>query len=285
MGAEVRARFARLSDGAGVELLEDDGRRVDFHARLFEDARRRACNDGARAEPSARLALHPQRASQRRARQPGRLYGHDLDGLSPVRRRLRLQLPDSFGDVRRGRARRHGRDRARTSITMSSKRARRRRCATKCSAVSKPTASCSCRSTVTSTRTKSTASVTRFSPTMRIFRACLPPHISATRRPDDRYYENTRRFLLSQDNPSFYQGHLARGIGSYHTPDHWVWPLALIIEGMTATTSSEKAGRARSAPRERSRRSSAARVVQPRQSAAVSRAATSAGRTRSSRSS
>ncbi|MGA8325085.1 MAG: glycoside hydrolase family 125 protein [Candidatus Cybelea sp.] len=58
--------------------------------------------------------------------------------------------------------------------------------------------------------------------------------------PGDRYYENTRRFLLSQDNPSFYQGHLARGIGSYHTPDHWVWPLALIIEGLTATTSSEK---------------------------------------------
>jgi uncharacterized protein len=57
---------------------------------------------------------------------------------------------------------------------------------------------------------------------------------------NDRYYQNTRRFLLSQDNPSFYQGHLARGIGSYHTPDHWVWPLALIVEGMTATTGAEK---------------------------------------------
>lgn len=58
--------------------------------------------------------------------------------------------------------------------------------------------------------------------------------------PNDRYYENTRRFLLSQDNPSFYQGKLARGIGSYHTPDHWVWPLALIVEGLTATTGAEK---------------------------------------------
>jgi uncharacterized protein len=57
---------------------------------------------------------------------------------------------------------------------------------------------------------------------------------------NDRYYQNTRRFLLSQDNPSFYQGHWARGIGSYHTPDHWVWPLALIVEGMTATTGAEK---------------------------------------------
>ncbi len=58
--------------------------------------------------------------------------------------------------------------------------------------------------------------------------------------PGDRYYDNTRRFLLSQDNPSFYQGHVARGIGSYHTPDHWVWPLALIVQGMTATSGVEK---------------------------------------------
>ncbi|MGB8965659.1 MAG: glycoside hydrolase family 125 protein [Candidatus Cybelea sp.] len=65
------------------------------------------------------------------------------------------------------------------------------------------------------------------------------PYLGYT-EPNDRYYQNTRRFLLSQDNPSFYQGHWARGIGSYHTPDHWVWPLALIIEGMTATTGAEK---------------------------------------------
>ena len=57
---------------------------------------------------------------------------------------------------------------------------------------------------------------------------------------NDRYYENTRRFLLSQDNPSFYQGQLARGIGSFHTPDHWIWPLALIVQGMTATNGNEK---------------------------------------------
>ncbi len=57
---------------------------------------------------------------------------------------------------------------------------------------------------------------------------------------NDRYYENTRRFLLSQDNPSFYQGQVARGIGSFHTPDHWIWPLALIMQGLTATTDNEK---------------------------------------------
>jgi len=65
------------------------------------------------------------------------------------------------------------------------------------------------------------------------------PYIGYT-TPSDRFYDDTRRFLLSQDNPSFYQGQVARGIGSFHTPDHWVWPLALIVQGMTAQTASEK---------------------------------------------
>jgi uncharacterized protein len=65
------------------------------------------------------------------------------------------------------------------------------------------------------------------------------PYIGYT-TPTDRYYDNTRRFLLSQDNPTFYQGQVARGIGSLHTPDRWVWPLALIVEGMTARTDNEK---------------------------------------------
>jgi len=65
------------------------------------------------------------------------------------------------------------------------------------------------------------------------------PYIGYT-TPSDHYYDNTRRFLLSQDNPSFYQGQVARGIGSFHTPDHWVWPLALIVQGLTAQSSNEK---------------------------------------------
>jgi uncharacterized protein len=58
--------------------------------------------------------------------------------------------------------------------------------------------------------------------------------------PDDLYYLNTRKFLLSQDNPSFYQGRYARGIGSFHTPANWVWPLALVMQGLTADTQAEK---------------------------------------------
>ncbi len=53
-------------------------------------------------------------------------------------------------------------------------------------------------------------------------------------------YKNTRRFLLSRDNPYYYVGSIARGIGSAHTNDGQVWPLALIIEGITSTSDSER---------------------------------------------
>ncbi len=59
-------------------------------------------------------------------------------------------------------------------------------------------------------------------------------------RPGDKVYQNTRRFLLSKDNPTFFAGQLARGIGSYHTADGWVWPLALVMQGMTAATQGEQ---------------------------------------------
>lgn len=65
------------------------------------------------------------------------------------------------------------------------------------------------------------------------------PYIGYTTA-DDPYYRNTRAFLLSQDNPSYYTGNVARGIGSWHTPDRWIWPLALVIEGLTANSHAEK---------------------------------------------
>lgn len=65
------------------------------------------------------------------------------------------------------------------------------------------------------------------------------PYIGYTTSNDPEYLA-TRNYLLSQDNPSFYTGTVARGIGSYHTPDHWVWPLALIVQGLTAGSAAEK---------------------------------------------
>ena len=56
---------------------------------------------------------------------------------------------------------------------------------------------------------------------------------------DNEIYQNTRKFILSHDNPYFYQGTLARGIGSPHTWPHYVWPIALSMQGLTASGKEE----------------------------------------------
>ncbi|WP_286229958.1 glycoside hydrolase family 125 protein [Neobacillus mesonae] len=56
----------------------------------------------------------------------------------------------------------------------------------------------------------------------------------------DATYTNTRQFLLSRDNPYYYEGKYANGIGSPHTPDHYIWHIALAIQGMTTTDEAEK---------------------------------------------
>jgi len=65
------------------------------------------------------------------------------------------------------------------------------------------------------------------------------PYLGYTRA-DSPIYKNTRRFLLSKDDPYYYAGSIARGIGSAHTPDGYVWPLALIMQGLTATNDTER---------------------------------------------
>jgi hypothetical protein len=67
------------------------------------------------------------------------------------------------------------------------------------------------------------------------------PYLGYT-KPTSFIYANTRKFLLSKDNPTFYTGKLAHGIGSPHTNDGWVWPLAVLMEGFTATTETERSG-------------------------------------------
>ncbi|WP_102124704.1 glycoside hydrolase family 125 protein [Deinococcus planocerae] len=57
---------------------------------------------------------------------------------------------------------------------------------------------------------------------------------------DDPLYLNTRRFVLSRANPYFYSGRAAAGVGSPHTPTGYVWPIALAIQGLTATDDVER---------------------------------------------
>lgn len=58
--------------------------------------------------------------------------------------------------------------------------------------------------------------------------------------PDDRTYLNTRKFVLSRENPFYYEGEVACGIGSLHTPDHYIWHIALSMQGLTAVSWEEK---------------------------------------------
>jgi uncharacterized protein len=65
------------------------------------------------------------------------------------------------------------------------------------------------------------------------------PYLGYTKT-DGFIYQNTRRFLLSKDNPYYYIGKVARGIGSAHTSDGYVWPLSIIMEGLTAGNDAER---------------------------------------------
>ncbi|MBV9104349.1 MAG: glycoside hydrolase family 125 protein, partial [Candidatus Eremiobacteraeota bacterium] len=57
----------------------------------------------------------------------------------------------------------------------------------------------------------------------------------------DETYRATRRFVLSGQNPYFYTGAVAQGIGSPHTPAGYVWPLALVMQAFTAADDEELA--------------------------------------------
>lgn len=57
---------------------------------------------------------------------------------------------------------------------------------------------------------------------------------------EDELYQSTRAFILSSKNPYFYEGRFAKGIGSPHTPDQQIWPIALAVEGLTSDSPTEK---------------------------------------------
>lgn len=51
---------------------------------------------------------------------------------------------------------------------------------------------------------------------------------------EDEIYQNTRRLILSELNPNFYTGTHAKGIGSNHTPERYIWHISLAIQGLTS---------------------------------------------------
>lgn len=58
---------------------------------------------------------------------------------------------------------------------------------------------------------------------------------------NDEIYLNTRRFILSENNPFYFRGSAAHGIGSPHTGKDKIWHISLVMQILTTTDEEEKA--------------------------------------------
>lgn len=57
---------------------------------------------------------------------------------------------------------------------------------------------------------------------------------------DDALYQKTRSIILSDQNPFYFKGQYAAGIGSPHTYPGWIWPMALCMQGLTSSDETER---------------------------------------------
>ena len=64
------------------------------------------------------------------------------------------------------------------------------------------------------------------------------PYLDYCASSDERY-RNTRSFILSKENPYYYEGREAKGIGSPHTPDQYIWHIGIIMQALTSTDPGE----------------------------------------------
>jgi meiotically up-regulated gene 157 (Mug157) protein len=56
---------------------------------------------------------------------------------------------------------------------------------------------------------------------------------------DDEVYQNTRKFLFSEINPYYFKGKAGEGIGGPHAGLGKIWPLAIIMRGLTSKDENE----------------------------------------------
>jgi meiotically up-regulated gene 157 (Mug157) protein len=56
---------------------------------------------------------------------------------------------------------------------------------------------------------------------------------------NDKIYQNTRRFVWSLDNPYFYKGKVAEGIGGPHVGENMIWPMSIIMRALTSNDEAE----------------------------------------------
>ncbi len=64
------------------------------------------------------------------------------------------------------------------------------------------------------------------------------PYLGAVKDTDP-VYQDTRRMLLSDNNPFFYKGAAAEGIGGPHVGRDMIWPLSIIVRALTSKDDTE----------------------------------------------
>ena len=64
------------------------------------------------------------------------------------------------------------------------------------------------------------------------------PYLNAVKNTDP-VYINTRKLLLSANNPFFFKGKAAEGIGGPHAGMDMIWPLSIIMRGLTSKDDNE----------------------------------------------
>jgi meiotically up-regulated gene 157 (Mug157) protein len=64
------------------------------------------------------------------------------------------------------------------------------------------------------------------------------PYLGAF-KPNDPLYLNTRKFSLSDSNPYFFMGKVAKGVGGPHSGMDMIWPLSFTMKALTSTSDSE----------------------------------------------
>ncbi|MFT3677661.1 MAG: glycoside hydrolase family 125 protein [Chitinophagaceae bacterium] len=64
------------------------------------------------------------------------------------------------------------------------------------------------------------------------------PYLKAVKTTDP-LYQNTRKLILSTENPFFYKGKAAEGIGSPHSGMETIWPISITMRAMTSVQDTE----------------------------------------------
>lgn len=64
------------------------------------------------------------------------------------------------------------------------------------------------------------------------------PYLGSVKNTDP-VYRNTRRLVLSAENPFFFKGTAGEGIGGPHVGQDMIWPMAIIMRGLTSNDDAE----------------------------------------------